>query len=234
MTPTGRAQCLLLSGAISALLLTSACGSPPVPGLDPQAGGAPDVAEVVCEPGGVTRIETPEVTAQRDGVHFHIINRTGIHAGFSFEDPAGGGGGENAPADDGILVIPLSPGTARVGCPDHDAERPSDTLEPIEVIDEQGFFVEDTLDCAGGMGVSGSGSFAPDARGEKGDPVEIARDQLANRLRPDDELRRAGYVTEDEATVAVVRDGETVAVVHFFDDGYGGWLQDAMDNCENF
>ena len=72
-------------------------------------------------------------------------------------------------------------------------------------------------------------SFTEDARGPKGDPVELARAVLSG-LRPTDRLTRL-----DEAgggtRVVITRDKQELGGVHFFRDPDGGWLLDGADLC---
>ena len=67
---------------------------------------------------------TPRVKARPDGVHFAIDNRFEGEAGYSFEFPEGGGGGDAAPKGESEHVGTYPPRKVRLGC----AEPPVDGL----------------------------------------------------------------------------------------------------------
>ncbi len=82
---------------------------------------------------------------------------------------------------------------------------------------------------------TGNFDFAAGAHGEQGDPVEIARARLHDRLHPGDEVRSAGYPGAPERHVIVVRDGTTVAdLTYVRDDGGTGWFEGAETTCTGF
>lgn len=81
----------------------------------PEREEASAVARIVCTRQG-TRILTPKVEAQPDGVHFVIDNRLKADTGYSVEFPEGGGMGGNAPEGESEHVKPFPPGKVRIGC----------------------------------------------------------------------------------------------------------------------
>jgi hypothetical protein len=73
--------------------------------------------------------------------------------------------------------------------------------------------------------------YDQDAAGEQGDPVDLAKGDLADTIEAGDEVRAAGYPEADLPTVAVVRDGRVVAVAQYFEAPQGGWLLSSVTAC---
>jgi len=189
-------------------------GPPPVP--------APNLARVVCD-GNTITVETAQVRPQLDGVHMLVINTSDIDLSFQWEL-----GGENAPVGERELVLPFAPGATQVRCQDpaQDAGAPGGYVE-LEVVDPDGIYVPVALECDGQVGWYAD--FAPGATGDP-DPVQSAKDHL-HGLEPDDMVEAAGYPESETRQVRVVRDGEVIAVVEYFPDGQGGWLQMSGNAC---
>jgi hypothetical protein len=82
------------------------------------------------------------------------------------------------------------------------------------------------------MVAGGIFDFAEGSLGESGEPVDIAAKKIQG-LEPSDSLKTVGYPESDPRSVAVVRDGENVAVVTYFGDGSGGWLLVQTSSCES-
>jgi hypothetical protein len=185
-----------------------------------EAAPAPDALDVACTATGTTTV-TDRVAAQPDGVRFHV---TSPEVGRAFE--IDNVGADNAPSPSGTLVWPLAPGTVRVWCgPSEPAE--TDWVA-IEVVDPLGVYVPVALTCS--SAAHGSIDYAEGARGERGDPVAIARRHLEG-LRPDDTVERAGYPATADRKVRVMRGGSIAWVGTFISDGKGGWLIGATDTC---
>ena len=185
-----------------------------------EAAPAPAALDVTCTTTG-TIVATDRVAAQPDGVRFHVRS---VEAGRAFE--IDGVGGDNAPSPSGTLVWPLAPGTIRIWCgPSEPAE--TDWIA-VEVVDPLGIYVPLSLTCSSAS--HGSIDYAEGARGERGDPVAIARRHLTG-LRPGDTVERAGYPATAERKVRVLRDGSIAWVGTFISDGKGGWLLGATDTC---
>lgn len=85
------------------------------------------------------------------------------------------------------------------------------------------------------MAVGGEdGLYAPGARGEKGDPVDITRRRFSEEIEEGDVVEVAGYPeSRGERTVRVVREGRVVAVVEYFRES-GGWLGSGYSACAGF
>jgi hypothetical protein len=82
---------------------------------------------------------------------------------------------------------------------------------------------------------SGVVDFVPGAEGDMGDPVDLARATLEDAtggLQPSDVVERAGYPEWDEPIVRLVRDGEVVATIRYFEADGGGWLRDTTSMCD--
>lgn len=211
-------------------ILPSCAGRPSRSDVPDVASGAPDVARIVCSEDG-TRVETPTVRAQPDGVHVTVDNRLGFHTGFSMRFENGGGGGRNAPRGESAHVLSAPPGRLEIGCyTDRDALAPD--LQALRVVDPTGIYRSTELDCERIVGENVD--FASGTPGVEGDPVEIARDDLGSAvgLRADDVVELAGYPEDEPPTVRLVRDGRVVATISYFETEQGGWLQDSLSRCD--
>jgi hypothetical protein len=199
-------------------------------------GDLPDVARVVCDGSG-TRVLTPEVRPQPDGVHFEVDNRLGEQVAFTVRSELGDASGLGA--DPGVAEIrgsgseggwQVPPGVASVRCL-RQGEDPGEAAGWVElrVIDEDGLSVPSELGCPDT--VVGYLDHAAGAEGEPGDPAEVAQGTLSG-LREGDVVEPAGYPAYGtEALVRVVRDGRTVATLHLMRTTAGGWLADRLVSC---
>lgn len=192
-------------------------------------------ARIVCDQYG-TRLQTPEVEAQRDGVHFVIDNRLGADAGYSVKLPEGMNMGDNAPAGKSSHVGRFPPGTVEIGC---DGILEGGTIGDtdyvsLEVLADSSGYKSVRLDCPSGEAVSGSGSYSGSAGGEKGDPVELFRREFSKQLKKDDAVEPAGYPeSRGYRYVRVVREGRVVATAGYFRE-QGSWLEDSASSCKEF
>jgi hypothetical protein len=202
----------------------------------PTVSPLPDVARVVCDANG-TRVLTPRIRPQADGVHFGIDNRTGEHLGFIFRFGDRPGGGDNAAVGRSeISRSDLPPGAVLVTCFDHRGQTPvpkdPSAFARIDVIDEDGIWSSPELDCGDAGWVTGIGDYVAGVKGEAGDPVDLARDHFKG-LRSTDVVSRAGYPEQPSAIVAVVRKGRTVATAEYDGDGTGGWVLSTVSRCQD-
>ena len=186
----------------------------------------PDVAQVSCD-ASATKLLTPVVAAQADGVHIKVENTFGLDLDLEFK----GLGGTGVSPGTSQVVWSLRPGTVGLRClrPTVDPDTVGGYV-PLRVEDPQHLWVSPDLECTGGSQVGSGAAFPPGATGEKGDPVDIAR-RTATGLLASDVVQYAGYPKATERHVRVVRDGATVAVFHFMPDGHGGWLEDSYEAC---
>ena len=180
---------------------------------------APTVLDVACAETGTT-VASDTVAAQPDGVHFSV-HGGGNDRTFTIEG-VGGGDADSETAWD------VRPGPVRIACTS--ISDPSDTdWISVTVVDPQGLHPPALPTCVG-ESVSGIIDYAQGARGDKGDPVTIARRQ-ASGLLPGDVVERAGYPATPLQKVRIVRDGVILAVGTYRRDGAGGWLREGVDRC---
>jgi hypothetical protein len=219
---------VFVSGCISG---TAAPGSPK---NGPAKTAIPDVARLVCGEDG-SRLSAPKVRPRADGIHLVVENRLGVDSGFAVENREGGMG-SNAPRGKSGHVLTLPPGELRVGCnypPDKLNESEPD-YQDLKVVDPEEVYIPVALECR----VAGSAQpdYLPDARGKKGNVVELAREeaQIKDNLKPGDEVERAGYPESREPVVRVVRDGKVTAVAAFRKAEKGRWLVDQISFCQSF
>lgn len=217
---------------LTAAVLVCGCGPPPsdTSQSPPDERKVPKTAKIICERSG-TRVLTPKVEARPDGVHLVIDNRLKGDYGFSVQSPEGGGGGYNAPRGGSKHVLDDAPGEVRIGCYEslRDTEPGYGTLQILE--GDSGYKPVE-LECRGGAAVWGEGGLlAPGAKGEKGDPVKLARHALKDRIRQDDVVELAGYPESKLLkSVRVVREGRVAIVVSYRKEP-NGWFEDSTANC---
>jgi hypothetical protein len=204
---------------VALLAVAVSCEATPA---DPDSSDHPDVAQVRCGRDGSTEIRTPIVQAQPDGVHIKVRAPPEADLAFIVKES----GGRNA--EDGLFVLAVAPGRMHVACLDPYRKDPGrDSLyRSIEVVDDEGVYVDATMSCESAQGV---GMSTP-SNSLGTEPVEAARSFLIG-LEPDDELTQVGYVERSsEARVAVRRDDEVVAVL-ILDPVKGGWGWSGFESC---
>jgi hypothetical protein len=194
---------------------------------------AATVARIVCDREG-TRVLTPKVEAQPDGVHFVIDNRLKADTGYSVEFPESGGIGENAPKGKSEHVEPFPPGKVHIGCYES-REGPKPDYGTLKVVEGESGYKSTELECPSGMAVGGEdGFYTPGAKEEKADPVVITRHRFSEEIESGDVVEVVGYPeSEDQRSVRVVRQGRVVAVVGYFRES-GGWLGSGYSACAGF
>ena len=217
--------------ALVATLGLSACGAGEEAGSgstasepQPEPAALPDVARIVCEPEGA-RVETSTVKPQADGVHFEIVNDTGLERAISLVGD-GGGMGQGAPAGTSTLVADLGPGKLKVAC--YDPASDAQAGVPLEIVDEDGVYVVAPLECE--TITSGVLDYIAGAKGEP-TPAEAVRGNEGDRILATDELALVGYPESEAKDLAVSRDGTTIAVFRVMSDGQGGWLLESSSFC---
>jgi len=212
--------------ALVAFAVLSACAREAPQG---DGGDVPMVARVVCAEGG-TRVETPSVRAQSDGVHVVIDNQLGFDTGFSTRYEIGAEG-SNAPQGESEHVLRAPPGALEIGCYT-DPDAIESDLQTLSIVDPSGIYRSTKLDCD--SIVEGVGDSPEGATGERGDPVDLARtrfDQVTD-LGDDDVVEIAGYPKDELRTVRLIRNGRVVATITYYEDGQGGWLEDTFSRCD--
>jgi hypothetical protein len=204
-------------------------GGPTVVGRAAGQTPLPDVAEIVCD-GTTTEVLTPQVKPQPDGVHFRVDNRTEKRLGFDVRNGFGTGAEPGVHEIEEGRGMDITPGTRAIRCIDYDvADVSSDEgYVPLVIVDQDGMWAPDQLDCEveGGM-VIGHSDYVGGARGESGDPVDIA----ATHAEPGDEVRPAGYPDSESSKVVIIREGRPFSLLEFDPDGFGGWLLSQTTSC---
>ena len=182
----------------------------------------PAAALVVCD-GRTTRIEVGDVVARPEGVRVDVINTTDRTLAFAASD-----------TDEFHDVPPgwssfvesffFGPGPHFVSC-GPEGRLPGYFEQQIHVLDPNDVWIPLDLVCPGSeqwghdVGVTGS------------DPVSLAREALGDRVRPEDELRLAGYpASPTRRVVVLLRGGEAIAEV-WMKATEGGWAGYLMNGC---
>lgn len=220
------------STLLVATVLLAACADAPPAARNESGEATPAVARIICEADGSTSVLTPEVHAQRDGVHLVVDSR--------LDEPASLIGGFGFDVDPGVSewTLQTGPGNQGVACwpfSDHGSGDEPDTV-PLQVLDPNGLYVAPVeLECSDGMQWDTIMDFIDMTTGISDDPVEAVRQSIKG-LQPGDDvsLHRSGYPdadTQGQGTVVVSRDGRAVALfgVSLADDGR--WLVNGGQGC---
>jgi hypothetical protein len=183
--------------------------------------------DVVCGPDGATELHNFDVVTSPDGVHFHVDNRAGEPVSLN------GAGRDFRPGvSEQTALIP--PGEYEIACwpsSKHSGQEPE--TQTVHVTDPNGLFVRPALKCPEGSPQAGGATldYASDARGTKGEPVDIARDVLVG-LESSDEVIAVGYPEAEFPQVAVLRDGKQVAHLRYSPAEKGEWLLGGYSACD--
>jgi hypothetical protein len=209
------------------LVALSACGDPTV--ATPRAAPSPtpesisDVLSIVCHEDGSTELMNNEVRASEDGVHVSVDNR----AGASWVN----GLNVNAPHGASESVAIVAPGKMQVSCHSNSHLDPEPKGVSITVSDPESYWVPAELECPGnGPIAQGIFDFIDDATGIQGDLVQITRDEQ-KKIKPRDEVFKAGYPAGGPHVVAVARDGKVIATFGYIPSEDGGWLVETTAEC---
>ncbi|MGH2636838.1 MAG: hypothetical protein ACRDHU_11935 [Actinomycetota bacterium] len=219
---------LAILATLPALGLASCADPPTTSGGDPTLESLPSVARIVCEPDGGTTVETPEVLARPDGVHLIVESR--------LDEPASLNGlGMDVEPGRSEWTLSIGPGELDVACwpfsrHEEGGEPPT---RPLGVSDPHGLHVSPELECPAGDEVGSSIlDLVSPTQGSAPDAIVAAREHL-DGLRPEDELRRAGYPEQEDGPVIVVREGTTVATVSVAVADDGRWLVHGASICSS-
>jgi hypothetical protein len=223
----------LAIGAVTVALV--GCGEAPEQAQEPagtagrtEEAALPDVAQVVCGPGR-PEVTTPAVRPQADGLHVEVVNNIGKDLAVSIL-PWGGTG---APRGTSTVVVNLPPGEVSVSCYDPYADDAGKApLSSFDLVDADGVWISTHIECATGMGFSGTSDYVPGARGEP-NPQAAAQAALGPYSEPGDVVEPAGYPKAESPEYRLVRDGEVLAVAELTDDGAGGWLEGQVNGCSS-
>ena len=190
---------------LAAAAVLSGCGDTDTthqPGA--TAAERPTVAELVCPS---TRLLTPAVRGQPDGVHVRVVNEAGRDLELDYEITRGGtgGGGEGVPPGTSEHVLPFAAEAMSLGCS-------AEALDRVELRIVGNEAKSPELECAAYT----RNPPAPPKALEGGDPVAVTRRFLRSRgLRATDVVESAVPIAGEFATVRVVRKGRVVAAVWF-------------------
>ena len=233
---------------VAVVLVAAGCGDPEETALDQPLA---ESAVVACEDDGA-RVEAAAVRTHPDGVHFRVHNPAEEERMLLIYWH---GSNEVSPGTLELTKI-VPPGEMRLACVGPE-DPPAGELDQegglywqypqddewvvIQVVDQEGFWTDDTLTCEYQTGWHNDYPWdftdEPMPEGEKGDLVDLARRDLPRELGelgtigPGDVVEPAGYSGVPRG-VRLVRDGETVAIIWYRSDGQGGWHLGAMDYCD--
>jgi DNA-directed RNA polymerase specialized sigma24 family protein len=187
---------------------------------------APSVAHVVCGD-GVTEAVDWDVAARADGVHYSVTNGSDVPVTFR-------GAATLAPGATADFVMGDDPGTATVACHPVSRKRPrADEVVDVVVHDPRRYWLSYGLVCSAsqthGFGESGGRRKLPPAP-----PEDLVREQYDELILPADVVRRTGYPQGDSRTVAVIREGGTVAIALVVAADDEGWYVDGFAACSAF
>ena len=216
----------LLPACAIAALLVSGCG-PGAANTPPGASRAlPDVARIVCTAKG-TRLLTPAVRPQQDGVHVMLSQAGGAPATLE-TDQGGGDKPRSTP-----LVLTLPPGRASLGCmtmADWNVDPPRRRgWVTLRVVDQDDRWVDDHP--VGGGCSQSSIDYAPTAAGDP--ESQLGRDaRRALEASSGDVVERAGYPRQEPIEYRLVRDGTVVALATYASAGHGRWLLEGVQKCD--
>ncbi len=215
---------LFLACAIAAVI-ASGCGQAAT-NMPSERAALPDVARIVCTAEG-TRLLTPAVRPQPDGVHVMLSQTGGAPATLETDQ---GGGDKPGPKP---LVLILPPGRAHLGCmtmADWNVDPPRHRgWVTLQVVDQDKQWVDDNT--VGGTCSQSSIDYAPTAAGDPESQLgRVARRALG--AGAGDEVERAGYPRQRPIEYRLVRDGSVVALARFASTGHGRWLLEGVQKCD--
>jgi len=202
----------------------------PTPASSPSAlptlaivGELVDVAKVTCGSGAPV-LGSGRVRASADGITLAVSGGKGLYLGI---EHAAGGEGQEITKDAQEVTLRIPPGDVGISCATPGAELTLAVVLRIE--DPDGWYRSTMVEPVSGSCMSGEGSFTAEARGPKGDPVELAKKALVG-LRPGDVVERGGYPA-DTGLVRIVRDGRVIGLLRYQQDPDGGWLLPSTVMC---
>jgi hypothetical protein len=217
-----------LACAIALVVLAGCAEETPRSQLREGQPVAAPFVEIVCTEDGGTRLWTPVVEVQSDGVHLDIDNRAGEPTSFF--------GLGNLDAEEGRtkVVITEPPGKQRIACYPY-SQHESDAKPvkyDLELVDPKGHWISTELECEpGSMGQSTqSDYFQPLGDGLSKDPVQLVHHGVKG-LEADDVVELAGYPEAETPTVRVVRAERVIATFGFIKADDGGLAIERSELC---
>ena len=213
-----------LALAVTLLMLASCAETTPRSQTREGHPVAAPFVEIVCTEDGGTRLWTPVVEVQADGVHIDVDNRAGAQASIDdFHLDVGPGRHKE--------VVRTPPGRMKVACNPFNQDRGSKkpVKYDLELVDPEDHWVSTELECETDAVVA-STSYAPEPIGD-GDPAEAVK-EVVKGLKPDDVVEPAGYPQADVPAVRIVRDSKVVGVVGFAETD-GGLGIEGTSTCDS-
>jgi hypothetical protein len=216
----------LFSACAIAAVLASGCGPGAADTPPGESHALPNVARIVCTAAG-TRLLTPGVRPQQDGVHVMLSQTSGPPATLASDL---GGGDKPGPRP---LTLTLPPGRAHMGCmtmADWNVDPPRHrNWVTLRVVDQDRRWVDDRP--AGETCSQSSIDYAPTAAGEP--ESRLGRDARRTLgAKPGDDVERAGYPGQEPIEYRLVRDGRVVELARYAPTGHGRWLLEGVQKCD--
>jgi hypothetical protein len=176
--------------------------------------------------GVLTRVLTPKVEAQPDGVHLQIDNRVGKDPGYDISvaqaTPLESYESSGSLIRKGINndVTGAPPGIAEIQCFTWPRYYDNEKYAYFEIVVGDSGYKSPELECR--LGASPTGTSGADIGGHTGsNPVAKARADFSEQLKEGDVVEEAGYPQAPSPPVRVVRDGQVVAKIDYSASSYG-------------
>lgn len=216
-----------LALAITLLTLAGcAAETPSSQGREGQPVAAPFV-EIVCTEDGGTRLWTPVVEAQPDGVHVDVENRAGEPTSFFGLGNLDVGEGRHK------AVITERPGRMKVACypySQHEGDAKPVKYD-LELVDPKGHWASTELQCETNLVEGSTLDYAtPLPKGRSNDPVTVVEESVKG-LHPGDVIETAGYPEAELPDVRVVRKEKVIAVYSLLEAEDGGLVLEGGSSC---
>ena len=216
-------------GLAITLLVLAGCAEVETPRPQTREGqpvAAPFV-EIVCTKDGETRLWTPVVEVQPDGVHLDIENRAGEPTSFF-------GLGLDVGEGRHKEIVNEPPGLVKVACYPY-SQHEGDTKPvryDLELVDPEEHWISTELECDTDMVAGSTGDYASPTTGGGHDPVAVVEESVKG-LEPDDVVEVAGYPEAEVPTVRVVRTDKVVGVYGLLKTEDGGLLIEGTASCDS-
>jgi hypothetical protein len=214
-----------LALAVALLILAGCAEETPRSQLREGRPVAAPFVEIVCTKDGGTRLWTPVVEVQPDGVHLDIENRAGEPTSFF---------GLGLDVDEGRHeeVVTLPPGRTKVAC--FPFSRHESDAKPVkydlELVDPKSHWISTELECETDMVAESTGDYASPLKDRGQDPVAVVEESVKG-LQPDDVVEIAGYPEAYAPTVRVVRGEKVIGAYEFLKAGDGGLRIEGTTSC---